>query len=399
MIRLLALLLLLGSLGSWLQLQQAQGRFQQVDRSFLDVLLANARDRFVPDPTAEPQVVYLPLREADKAEYSAWPPQPVDYQMILKGAASFSPSVVVIVDPLAWPSAPEPPLVAELAETLLPLPSVVLTTRSNGEPSGPEALMVLGERLSAIELAQGTPAKLPKAKASSAPLPALCRQGDPALLSAEAQDLPEMVCYDGTAVRPSPALQGLMHAAQVPMSQARLVLDGGAALLLGSALYLPLREDGRLPLLPAQNLLEHNALDLMTVGMVEDASGELAKKLARGKVLVLGMESATDDVAKRQALALAQIMAIPRLQSLGDTGQVIASAVAGLIGLSLLWLPRARALGRAFLYLLLALIGSFLAFQMSSVWLPPSTPAAILLAAGFFVRFFGRQTSTADNHG
>ena len=46
MIRALILLLLLGSLGWWLDREHHAGRFQRVDELFLDFLVANARDRF-----------------------------------------------------------------------------------------------------------------------------------------------------------------------------------------------------------------------------------------------------------------------------------------------------------------------------------------------------------------
>ncbi|OYW73838.1 MAG: hypothetical protein B7Z37_20090, partial [Verrucomicrobia bacterium 12-59-8] len=128
MIRALILVLLLSSLGCWLDGEHHAGRFQRVDELFLDFLVANARDRFVlvddHAVTAAP-VVLVKMRASDRAEYAGWPPRPLDWQMVLKGLQAYNPAVVVIPETLFW-GRPSPEFVNEAAQALVPFPSTVL---------------------------------------------------------------------------------------------------------------------------------------------------------------------------------------------------------------------------------------------------------------------------------
>ena len=122
MIRALILVILLGSLGWWLDREHQAGRFQRVDELFLDFLVANTRDRFSmakPQALAAAPVVLVKMRTADKAEYAGWPPRPLDWQMILKALQPYEPAVVVIPETLFW-GHPSPEFVTEAAQALLP---------------------------------------------------------------------------------------------------------------------------------------------------------------------------------------------------------------------------------------------------------------------------------------
>jgi CHASE2 domain-containing sensor protein len=110
--------------------------------------------------------------------------------------------------------------------------------------------------------------------------------------------------------------------------------------------------------------------------------------MGQGKVIVLGMDGANEHQARDQASALAHALALPRLKALGSSAQIIIWAVSALLGLSLLFVSGAKALRRAVLYLLLALVACFLAFQMKSVWFPPAIPALLLLCCGVYCRLF-----------
>ncbi len=66
---LLAALLLCGLACVFYQKQLA-GRFRQVDKGFRDFLIANVRERFVPQTTATlPRVIHLQLKESEAAEF------------------------------------------------------------------------------------------------------------------------------------------------------------------------------------------------------------------------------------------------------------------------------------------------------------------------------------------
>ncbi|MBL9131748.1 MAG: hypothetical protein JNG86_11145, partial [Verrucomicrobiaceae bacterium] len=127
MLRAVILMLVLAPLAWWLDREQRAGRFQRVDELFLDFLVANAREKLTtPDPAArKDDVVLIRLDPADRAEYAGWPPLPIDWQMVLKGLREADSAVVVIPEPLQW-GKPPPEFIPALAETMVPLASLVL---------------------------------------------------------------------------------------------------------------------------------------------------------------------------------------------------------------------------------------------------------------------------------
>jgi hypothetical protein len=98
----------------------------KAEQGFLDFLVANARDAFEKKPLpASPEVVFVEFRAEDKAEYSTWPPAPLDYIMVLKKLAEHEPRVLAFTMPLNWENS-TPQFVGEMQKALLPFTSVVL---------------------------------------------------------------------------------------------------------------------------------------------------------------------------------------------------------------------------------------------------------------------------------
>ncbi len=399
MLRALVLLLVLGGLSWWLWGEQSRGRFRQVDAAFLEVLLANTRDRFVPDAAKADQVVFVPLQQSDASEFAAWPPQPVDYQMVLKGALHFKPSVIVLVDPMHWPE-PKPPMVASLAEVMLPLPAVVVTAcASSGSDSADEAAAaLLAGRLGRLVLQRGDSASLPVfASAFTVPELPLLRATDPALLPTPPQQdgAVPVLCVRGGNIHPSPGLLGALRALQIPLSSVSVALGGGAGVLSDGGFYLPVEENGTI--LPSVPLVTQNALDLMTVTMVDDAAEDISRSMGTNRVLVIGMDGPEHGAARQQAEALAHALALPRVQMLTGLVYYVPWLVAVLLGLSLLSLPRDKGLSRSLIYLLFGIVACYLLFVLRTLWFSPVVPACLLIASGLFVRWFGKRKLEAPN--
>nr|WP_294231107.1 hypothetical protein [Prosthecobacter sp.] len=98
-----------------------------MDELFLDFLVANSREKLTtPDPSAKKdEVLLVRLDPAERDEYAGWPAQPIDWQMILKGLRDAENAVIVIPEPLNW-GKPSPDFIAALAESMVPLSSLVL---------------------------------------------------------------------------------------------------------------------------------------------------------------------------------------------------------------------------------------------------------------------------------
>ena len=387
MIRAFILLLLLSGLGWGLMGEQGRGRFRRVDETFVDFLLANARGRFKPNPENLGEVVFVRLREEDKKEYSAWPPRPIDYLMVAKGLAAHEPSVLVIADPLNWPE-PKPDSVVELAQTLLPIPSVVLAAEAAPEGKADEASLAFArDHLPRLDRLQGQVQMLPElTNLEHLPEPALVPEKDIGVISHP--KLSFAMRTDGHAV-PSLALAALSCATRTPYSSQRLLAGPGAGAHLGSAWFVPLENDGSLKT-EALSVPSVNGLELMTANLI-DTDAVVTKTLGKGKTVVLGMDNdgPAATPARLQAQAIAGCLTLPRLHELGSMGQKILWIVTGLAGFILVLMPKQKATLRTLGLLFALLLGSYGAFQIGLIWFPPTIPAALIVGAGVFVRLFG----------
>ncbi|MDB6119195.1 MAG: hypothetical protein JWO08_2976 [Verrucomicrobiaceae bacterium] len=387
MIRAFVLLLLLSGLGWGLFGEQAKGRFRKVDETFVDFLLANARGQFKPDPAKLGEVVFVRLREEDKKEYSSWPPRPIDYLMVTKGLAAYEPSVLVVADPLSWPE-PKLDSIPELAQTLLPIPSVVLAAEATEKDKADEMTIAFArDHLPSIERLGGESQQLTE-------LPLLARVPEPALVPERdigiitKPHLSLALRHEKHAV-PSLVLAAISRATRTPYSSQRLHTGPGAGMHLGSDRFIPLETDGTFKL-AAVPVPAVNGLELMTNSII-DADPAVTKTLGKGKTIVMGIDndSKTATSARTQAQAIAGLLTLPQLHEVGRTGQTIIWIIAGLAGMSLLLLPKQKATFRTLALLFIVVLCSYVAFLADLVWFPLTIPASLILGAGAFTRLFG----------
>ncbi len=402
MIRALCLLIILGALGFYLEREQISGRFQQADDAFLDFLVANARDRFVPEKgELSDEVVFVRLREEDKDEYATWPPAPIDWQIILKGLVPFEPDVIVIPTVLNWGTA-EPEFLPQVGEALLPFPSVVLGVEGR-ESSGAATQVEPGliDAFPALTRIGGEAGLVSEQTLVSAPSLQVRRQTELGFvqgpLGLEGAAVPFLVRCDGKNV-PSCVLQALSRHSRTPYSQQRLRLGAGAGAYLGKGLYVPLKADGAFAVDGESRVAPVNALDLMTGELADALSPEDRAKLGKGKIVVIGIDTdqPAPTVARLQVQALGQILALPRIQTLGSVARWSICGIAGLLGLFLLRFRGGKALRTGLLLIFVVLVISFVLFQSQLIWYAPSVPGAILAASGLFAMLFGKRPVTAQ---
>jgi len=401
MTRALILVLLIGSLGWWLDREHQAGRFQRVDELFLDFLVANARDRFVvadEHAVSAAPVVLVKMRAADKAEYAGWPPRPLDWQMVLKGLKAYDPAVVVIPETLFW-GRPSPEFVNEAAQALAPFPSTVLGVEAQVATSreAPAFLGGLEGSLPPFQKVQGdTAAAAPLGALISAPDDLIRRQAEIGIavpLSAnDAGKLPYAVKESGRLL-PTVLAQAVARFTQTPYATQRLLLGPGAGAYLSNGAFVPLSAAGEFLVNTKQPINEVDALNLMTSELAEALSPEDKANLAGGKVIVIGTEDDSHHgLARLHAQALAQILALPRLRLLPNWAQWIAWTMAGLAGAWLVFfVPRTKAILRGMLCVFAALVLCFLAFQSRLIWCPPTIPAALIVVSMAFARIAGHR--------
>ncbi|MCB1279418.1 hypothetical protein [Prosthecobacter sp.] len=401
MIRALILILLLGSLGWWLDREHQAGRFQRVDELFLDFLVANARDRLITAGvhamSASP-VVFVKMREADKAEYSGWPPRPLDWQMVLKGLQAYDPAVVLIPETLHW-GKPSPDFVAEAAQALMPFPSTVLGVEAQLATSreAPAFLGGLEDSLPRFQKVHGDIDTAPPLGALiAAPDELMRRQAELGIaivhdVNGEAA-LPYVV-QEGGHLLPTALAQALARFTKTPYATQRLLLGPGAGAYLSHGAFVPLSHSGELTVPAKQPVAEVDALNLLTAELAEAVSPQDKANLSGGKIIVIGTDDdAKDGLARAHAQVLAHVLAMPRLHLLPAWGQWITWGAAGLVGAWLVFfVPRPKSLLRGILCIFAALVVCFLTFQSNLMWCPPTIPAAMIAISTVFARIAGRR--------
>ncbi len=398
MIRALILVLLLGSLGCWLDREHQAGRFQRVDELFLDFLVANARDRFIAaddQAVSSSPVVLVKMRLADKAEYAGWPPRPLDWQMVLKGLQAYNPAVVVIPETLFW-GRPSPEFVNEAAQALVPLPSTVLGVEAQlaANREAPAFLGGLENSLPQFQKVQGDIGSVPPLGALiAAPDDLLRRQGEIGLtVPKDADKLPYALQESGHLL-PTVLAQALARFTQTPYATQRLLLGPGAGAYLSNGAFVPLSAAGEFIINTKQPVHEVDALHLMTSELADALSPQDKANLSGDKVIVIGTDDdAQSGLARLHAQALAQVLALPRLRLLPHWAQWLLWGAAGLAGFWLVFfVPRTKSILRGMLCIFAALVTCFLAFQSSLIWCPPTIPAALIAVSTVFARIAGRR--------
>ena len=315
--------------------------------------------------------------------------------MIVKGLSSFDPAVVVIADPLSWPE-PKPDTIPSLAQALLPIPSVVLGVQGDEKAVADDASLAFdSDYLPSVEKIDGT-------KDAIAPLPALTGRPESALLPQK-----ELGVVTGANLRfayrqkdrvvPSLLLAALTRSTRTPYSNQALRTGPGAGAHLGGDWFVPLEKDGTYKAAPLP-VPSVNALELMTSNMV-DPDPATTKTLGKGRIIVLGIDNDGEapTLARSHVQALAGALVLPRVREISFTWQVVVWVIAGLAGLSLLLLPKKKAVLRTLGLLFVILLASYIAFQVGLVWCPPTVAVGLLVFAGLYVRIFGFDPNKPKN--
>lgn len=386
-IRALILLCLLGGVFAWLERERGSGRMGAAEQGFLDFLVANARERFdknAPKPADE--VVLVEFREEDKAEFSAWPPAPIDHLMVLKRLVAHEPDVVAFAMPLTWDAA-QGQFANELRDEFLKFPFTVLGYSATAAPPGSAAgqatgdLEVLGLATSAADDASLaytlTPLGVPEKNLRTQMQLGFLSW----VLDGENQRRDLFVARFGDRFVPSLAAQVVGLYKRVTFTEQRLRFGRGAGLYLGSERFVPLAADGTIsPKLSGQPV-SVNALELMTPDLGDEASREVSRKLGKHKLIVI---STTPSSWSGQASDAAWALALPTLKRAPLWADWAMGAAAALAGL---WQLRRRRLGALVSGFVLAVGGAavcLVGFQAALTWWSPMFALGSLVASTLF---------------
>jgi len=363
-----------------------QGRVREFEQGFLDFLMANSQESFqkaVPDSSAD--VVLVEFREEDKAEFSAWPPAPLDYIMLMKKLAPANPEVIAFVEPLRW-EASDAQFIGKLRELLLPVPSVVLGFDVSTEKaeSSPEQQEFVSSGLPFFRAQAGDFSQAGTTFQSVSDLPdKALRIGTevgiarvlPVTAVKESYEALPFVVSDGSHLVPTLPAQTVSRFLRMASFNLHLRFGPGARLSLSDTHVVPLDKGGSMVLEDKPTVPKLDALMLLTPRIDDSVPDTSTDVLGKGKVVVIGIGA----FAQAQARAIAQALAVPHLHRAPQWGEW---AFAGAMALFSLWQfrrGRIKALLAGILLAALAAIVCMLTFQSSLWWWSPA-PATVVLA-------------------
>lgn len=374
--RAITLLVLLAGALSVFNFAEHHGRLQEIKEWYLDFLVANARDKIEVRATADAQdVVLVQFDEKDRAEYSAWPPAPLDYIIALKRLYAHEPEVLAIADPLRWDQA-DSQFVTQLRQAMIPFTSVVLGFDISAEGTGMsvENGDFASNEMPALKCRDdGSKYMLIFNRVTNVPdkgLRIAVQSGFSHLhhpgLANNANQIP-FVAFDGRHLVPSLAAQSVTLFRHVPYAAQRIAFGAGARLSLGDEHIVPLDATGSLLINDKLQIPTVNALALMSPDLGDADSNLTRNTLGKKKIIVLSIS----DRGLTQARAIAQALAAPTLQRKPVSWDWLAAALACLIGFWQLQQRRLGAVAIGLLFALTSLITSLLVFQSSLIWWSP----------------------------
>lgn len=400
--RLIFALLCLAATAGYLDREQRAGRLQHVDEKVLSFMVASARERLKKTPP-KGEVVLVEMRAEDRDEYAAWPPPPLDWHSLLKELQVYEPEVLLIATPLNW-GRPTPDFAPAVAEALLKFPIVVLgveTQLAEGEaPAGafwgdlesslPRFSQVEGDATLAPALSSLITAPDAAVRASSE-MGLLCAQS----VKKDVWRLPYAV-RDGSTLIPTALAQTLArHSHSAYLGGHRLRLGEGSGAYLQNETFIPLEPGGEHLVKSGDAVPVINALDLMTGGLADTVSASDKALLENTRILVLGTTGSAPQspaLPRLYAQALNRLLAMPRLGKLTEIQQWVIWALAALAALGLaLRVPREKVFLAGLGIVCAGFVATYLLFQTTWLWFPPTLPGALLAVGMIFGRLFGKR--------
>ncbi len=402
-VRAILLLVLLGAAGGAAFWAQQRGHLFEPEQVVFDFLFANARTGFDSAPSLPSKVVVVvEFNAAEKAEYSAWPPAPLDYEMALQRIALHRPEVVAIADVLRWDQA-QPQIVSKLRDTLLAFPGLVLgfDLSPREGAGGEESAKFIAEEMPSLPAKEDAMAAGKYPSVTRLPERSIRIRGQMGFVNLEGRDQKDslpMAVQCGQKLAPSLAAQAITLYRRAPYAHQRLRFGAGARLSLGDTMVVPLDSRGDIILKDVPPPQQVNALDLLTPDLGDASSQALKETLGQGKAVVLTVRDAEGrSPGALHALAITRALSMPTLHR---EGLAVEWGVAGLTVLLSLWQLRFGRFG-AMLFGAVVIAGimaaDLLAFQSALRWWSPLAALTVILTSTVFCFLWPHRVSAKSS--
>ena len=393
-------LLICAAAAFFVQREDDSGSLASANRIYIDWLLGNSKQRL-----QEPSVTLLTIDEEQAQIYQNWPPDPIDFSIMLRRLQLCGPKVIAAEPALHWIDADEDQLEilrtaglkCESGQLLL---GAVLQLNAAAAPMRESTLSLL-RPLSEVK---GDLSNIPEfTTVSSLPDRRLTAIGAPVGFteidlgdeapSGDALRAP-LLARVGDTIVPSFVLLATMLELDAKAADVRVHL--GNKIIIKDDLIIPIDKTGALNVFTGlRATLPVSKASILVLDPAADgggAGGQLGKserEALESRIVLLGMDDEKsriiaagrgENISRAELFALA-IATIQSGRYIEKVAAAVSWAVAGgivLLGLLLIRLPRKRATGLSLLLVVLYFAGSMILFQSTPRWIPPAVPIALL---------------------
>lgn len=365
------------------------GSFFRVEQDYLASLFSNVRDKIVVETDkVSDEVIFVEFSEADKDEFSQWPPAPLDYIVVLKRLLAAEPAMVIFPDTLHWDDQVE--FLEAFKEGLLPFSRALLgfSLEEKGESLSEEGLIfALSDIPKTLGLFRDT-TYLPKVKqvkeAPQTRLRSTLDLGFSEIVDSSGGDGPWIAAnFKDEFVVPSLVHQAVTLYRRVPYVQQGINLGRNATWNLNHTYLLPLSPEGEILLSGLVQVPKLSALEMMIPDLGDDDAQVQNQSIGKNKIIVLGQSSLKEEngsgLAYDHARWIASALSIAPIQSAPFFLSFIVGLVSFILALRQVKLRRVGALFYGALLLGLWYAIAVMVFQTSQFWWSPM--GWILLAA------------------
>jgi CHASE2 domain-containing sensor protein len=132
----------------------------------------------------------------------------------------------------------------------------------------------------------------------------------------------------------------------------------------------------------------------MTGKLAETLDADTLEAAKQARVVIVGMSRAQGEELHGLAKALATVLALPKVNQVPLTAQYGIWAVATITARGLVRQGRRRTLLKTVGLVFIAFVLSYLVFESTMLWCPPTIPVALLIGGGVLASAFGKRSPT-----
>ena len=387
-----------------------QENFLSLESSYVNWLIDTKKQK-----KYSPSITLLTLDDSEESVIQDWPPNPLDYAVILNNLKTHNPKLVAIEPSLEFPNGSEG-LIETLRTACLSFnqESLLLSAVCQMDQSFDPASEKGENFFDSILTVNGNTDKVPEfTKINSLPDQRFAAMGLPiAFTSIDLSDYDQdgnnytfpLIARIGKKIVPSFVLKAIMLENNIKANQ--VIINLGNEIKLGDKKIIPIDDTGRVIIYPAlQGELSKERINLLTVPTIE--LDEKKRSLLKNNVLLIGNDQDSANIknipfrqnsiisnAELMALAISTIQSELYISELTKNTEVFVWIVLIFLGVLIFKYYPKKAISRIGLLILIYLSFNMVLFQNNGQWISPLPPLVLFALMTVFAFFLPKKKAS-----